>query len=203
MSNHAGKDEDPPKRIRVAIVSRSIVPYAIPEGERLASRPEITTKHFFARRKEPGQQWQIPQVPFPYEIPAGFAIRLNPPILLPLTLPIRLLKFKPDVIVGAELGTLSVLTYLYAIPARVPVLIRWEGTPHTEARLSSGLRKWVRRLVVSLAAGFYCYNPGAERYLKSIGAKGPFFPLPIQWTTVYSHHRAKHGRKTCCYSSDN
>jgi glycosyltransferase involved in cell wall biosynthesis len=80
--------------------------------------------------------------------------------------------------VGGLLGTLSLFTFLYAIPARVPVLIGWEGTPHTEARLSSGLRKWVRRVLASLAAGFCCYNPGAERYLKSIGAKGPFLPVP-------------------------
>jgi glycosyltransferase involved in cell wall biosynthesis len=179
MSKHAGEDEDPPKRIRVAIVSTSIAPYAIPEGERLANRPQITTRHFFARRKEPGREWQIPGVPFPYEITAGFTIRLNRSIAyFPLTLPIRLFKFKPDVIIVGQLGTLSVFTYLYAIPARVPVLIAWEGTPHTEARFSSGLRKWVRRLIASLATGFYYYSPGAERYLKSIGAKGPFFFVP-------------------------
>jgi len=179
MSKHPRQDEDPTKRIRVAIVGTSIAPYAIPEGERLASRPEITTRHFFARRKAPGQEWQIPEVPFPYEITAGFAIRLSRSIVyLPLTLPIRLFKFKPDVIIVGQLGTLSIFTYLYAIPARVPVLIASEGTPHTEVRRSSGLRKWVRRLIVSLAAGFYCYTPGAERYLKSIGAKGPFFFVP-------------------------
>jgi glycosyltransferase involved in cell wall biosynthesis len=179
MSNQSGKDEGPPKRIRVAIVSGPIAPYAIPEGERLASRPQITTRHFLARRKDPDRQWQVPQVPFPYEIPAGFAIRLNRTIVyFPLTLPIRLVKFKPDVIVAGQLGTLSLFTFLYAVPARVPVLIVWEGTPHTEARFSSGPRKWLRRLIISLAAGFYCYNPGAERYLKSIGAKGPFFPVP-------------------------
>ncbi|MGB0107584.1 MAG: glycosyltransferase family 4 protein [Terriglobales bacterium] len=178
MSKHPRKGEDPPKRIRVAIVSTSIAPYAIPEGERLASRPEITTRHFFARGKEPGRKWQIPEVPFPHEITAGFAIRLKRSIVyLPLTLPIRLFKFKPDIIVGEQLGTLNIFSYLYAIPARVPVLIRSDGTPHTEARRSSGLRKWVRRLAVSLASGFYYYTPGAERYLKSIGAKGPFFPL--------------------------
>lgn len=179
MSKHPRKDEDPSRRIRVAIVSRYIAPYAIPEGECLASRPEITTRHFFASGKEPGRKWQIPVVPFPHEITAGFAFKLSRSIIyLPLTLPIRLFKFKPDIIVGEQLGMLDLFTYLYAIPARVPVLLRWEGTPHTEARRSSGLRKWVRCLTVSLAAGFYYYTPGAERYLKSIGAKGPFFPLP-------------------------
>jgi hypothetical protein len=91
MSEHSRKDEDPPKRIRVAIVSTSIAPYAIPEGECLASRPEITTRHFFAREKEPGRKWQIPEVPFPNEITAGFVIRLKRSLVyLPLMLPIRL-----------------------------------------------------------------------------------------------------------------
>jgi glycosyltransferase involved in cell wall biosynthesis len=161
----------------VAIVSRSIAPYAVPEGERLASSPEIITRHFFATRKEPGREWQIPEVSFPHEILPG--IKLNRSMIyFPLTLPFRLFKFKPDVILSEQLGTLNIFSYLYAIPARIPVLIRSDCTPHTEAGLSWGLRRWIRRLTVSLAAGFYYYIPGAERYLKSLGAKGPFFFLP-------------------------
>ena len=141
MSNRARKDDDPAKRIRVAIVEGAIAPYAVPEGDRLASRPEIITKHFFAARTEPCRQWEIPRVPFPHEITAGFAIRLKQSILfLPLMLPVGLFKFKPDVIVGGQLGTITLFTYLYAIPARVPVLIVWEGTPHTEAHADSGAR---------------------------------------------------------------
>lgn len=179
MSNYAGDNVHSLRGIRVAVVTPSIAPYAIPEGERLASRPELITKHFFAKRKEPGRGWRITQVPFPHEIVGGFTISFKGFILyLPLALPIRLFKFKPDIILAGQLGTLSLFTYLYAIPARVPVLILWEGTPHTEARFSSGLRKRVRRLLVSFAAGFYCYTPAAERYLRDIGAKGPFFPEP-------------------------
>lgn len=177
MSKHTGKTEGPPRQIRVAIVSRSIAPYAIPQGDLLASCPEIVTRHFFATGKEPGREWQVPEVPFPYEILPG--IKFNRSMLyFPLTLPFRLFKFKPDVILSEQLGTLNLFSYLYAIPARVPVLIQSDCTPHTEAGLSWGLRKSVRRLTVSLAAGFYYLVPGAERYLKSLGAKGPFFFLP-------------------------
>lgn len=179
MSHNTGDNGHSQKRIRVAIITPSIAPYAVPEGKHLASRPELTTKHFFARSKEPGREWRVPDVLFSHEIVGGPAIRLSRSVLyFPLTLPIRLFKFKPDVIVTGQLGTLSLLTYLYAIPARVPVLIGWEGTPHTETMRPSGLRKWARRLIASYAAGFYYYTPAAKRYLKCIGTRGPFFFVP-------------------------
>ena len=166
-------------RPRVAFVSTAVSPYSISARVHIDNDGRIHARHIFARRIEPGRQWSIDALPVSFEIARGFALRLGKRfVYIPVGLPFSLWRFRPDAIVSEQLGTLLLFTLLYALPARVPVLLRWEGTPHTERRYSRGLRRWLRRALASRVNGFLCYSSGAERYLRTLDQTQPARHIP-------------------------
>ena len=167
------------KSLRVAFVSTAVSPYCIGTRKHIDKDKRIVSRHIFARKLEPGRQWPVAELPNTFEIARGFALATRKRFLyVPLGLPVALWRFQPNVIVSEQLGTLLLFTLLYSIIARVPVLLRWEGTPHTERRYSGGARRMVRRLLASCVQGFLCYTSGAENYLRSLGQKQPAMRIP-------------------------
>jgi len=139
----------------------------------------VIARHIFARHLEPGRYWTVNELPVSFEITRGFTFQMHGRILyLPMGLPFSLHRFRPDVIVTEQLGLILLFTLLYALPLGVPVILRWEGTPHTERRYGGRVRRLVRYLLASRLTGFLCYSSGSERYLRSLGLKQPIRHIP-------------------------
>lgn len=165
--------------IRAAFASTAVSPYSISARDNIDRDGRIVSRHVFARKVEPGRQWVVAELPVSFEIAGGCTLRFGTRfIYVPLGLPLALWRFRPDVIVSEQLGTLLLFTLLYALPARVPVLLRWEGTRHTESRFSGRLRRMLRRFLASRVRGFMCYSSGAEHYLRSLGQRQPARTIP-------------------------
>ena len=139
---------------RIAFVSTSVAPYCIPARQKIDEDARIKARHFFAARIEPGREWRIEKIPDTFEIVRGAVLRFRKRfIYLPTGLPAALKRFSPDVIIGEQLGSLLIFTLIYAKLANIPVLLRWEGTWHTEKRFSKGARGWLRRRLISCVSG--------------------------------------------------
>ena len=159
--------------IRIAFVSTSISPYCIAAREKIDQDERIITKHIFARKIEPGRQWNIDRILSTFKVSQGFTLSLGKKfIYIPIGIPIDLFRFKPDVIVSEQLGSLLIFTYIYALITNTPVILRWEGTSHTERNYSSGVRYKIRKLLARLAAGFICYSSGAVDYILGLNSAG-------------------------------
>ena len=164
-----GLGGEPP---RVAFVSTAVSPYSISARRHIDQDSRIVARHIFAREVEPGRQWRVSGLPASFEIARGFTFRFGRRFLyVPFGLPLALRRFKPDVIVSEQLGSLLIFTLLYSLVARVPVLLRWEGTKHTERQYSRPPRRMLRRLLGSRMRGFLCYSSGAEAYLRELGLR--------------------------------
>lgn len=185
------------RALRVAFVSTSVAPYCIPARTAIDQDPRIEARHFFARKIEPGRQWDVVDLPKSFEIIRGTVLRLPGRFFyLPLGLPRALKQYCPDIIVSEQLGTLLIMTYFYSLLAGVPVLLRWEGTSHTERRFNGQIRKFFRSRLVALASGFFCYSSGARKYLESLGSTGPFYRNPYSVDeSLYSHGKQKRNEK--------
>lgn len=168
------------KNIRVAFVSTSVSPYCITARQLIDNDVRIKSRHIFARLMEPGRQWSLPEVlPDSFQITRGLTVRLGSRfIYVPFGLPLSLLKFKPGVIVSEQLGTVLIFTLLYSLVARVPVLLRWEGTICTEKAYTRLFRNILREFLASKVDGFLCYSKGAEDYLKTLGVTKKMYLIP-------------------------
>ena len=76
---------------------------------------------------------------------------------------------RPDCVVSAELGLRTILATLWCKIHKVPLVIWWEGTLHTEGGVS-GLRLQLRRFLVARAARFWSNGKASRAYLEQLGA---------------------------------
>src|SRR5262249_24507154 len=77
-------------------------------------------------------------------------------------------QLRPEVIVTGELGLRTAQAILYARWTRTPIVCYWEGTGHTEARLSTVRRLWRRWLLRHLDAAWVNGIESAD-YLVGLG----------------------------------
>lgn len=78
--------------------------------------------------------------------------------------------FNPDVILSAEMGFRTLLALRYAKRRRTPVMIWWEGTPHTE-RSTGPSRRTVRRFIARRATGWIVSGGGSAEYIRGLGVR--------------------------------
>ena len=185
MSRASREDQG---KLRVAFVSTSVSPYCVVPRRRIDQDGRIVTRHIFARYLEPGRQWFVDDLTDTFEVASGFTVQGRDRFLyIPTGLPGALRRFRPDVIVSEQLGTLLLFTLMYALPRGIPVILRWEGTPYTECRFAGRARRLFRRLLASRVAGFLCYSSGSERYLRSLGLKQPARRIPYSVDDTLFH----------------
>jgi glycosyltransferase involved in cell wall biosynthesis len=84
------------------------------------------------------------------------------------TLPI-LREMRPDVVISIEFGLKTLWSLLYGWIYGVPVILLSEGTLHTEGHVG-GIKRWLRRLIVSQCARYWSNGPDATALLVSYGA---------------------------------
>ncbi len=166
-------------RRRVAVLTNIPAPYRLEFFRLLSEQHDLRV--FFDAPSEPNRSWATPRdLPFPYTYLKGDVItyqRKRPDAVpederfrhLPYNLLLALRRFRPEVIVSAELGVRTLQASLYASIYRVPLIIWWEGTPHTEGWVKP-YRKLLRRLLIRRAQRFWSNGGESSQLLQSYGA---------------------------------
>jgi glycosyltransferase involved in cell wall biosynthesis len=81
----------------------------------------------------------------------------------------ELRAMRPDVVISIEFGLKTLWSLLYGWVHGVPVILLSEGTLHTEGHVG-GLKRWLRRWIVSQCARYWSNGPDATALLVSYGA---------------------------------
>ena len=148
----------PAAKIRVALLTNEIPPYAVAKYRALASTPDWEFQVFTCVQRERHRLWKV-QDDLPFAMrrslsvsylrtikhaDQGFADQRE--VHLPLGLPWDLWRFDPDVIISGELGARTLIAACYSRLRRRTLLVRFEGTPHTERHLTR-YQRCIRRLI--------------------------------------------------------
>ena len=165
---------------RVAILTNIPAPYRLPLFRRIASQYELEV--VFDSHTEPNRSWAVADdLGFRHRYARGVAItyrrhrsdmalsddrylQVRPGILPALT------RIRPDVIVSAEMGLRSIQAAFYARVMRVPLILWWEGTLHTEGWVAQRKCR-VRRYLVEHATRFWANGKESAALLQQYGAQ--------------------------------
>lgn len=154
-----------PRKPRVVILDDHITPYRIPIFARL-QQEGMDLRVLYCSARLPERQWEIPKgLPYPYEILPNLQIRLRRApfgeprvILVNPTMGLRLLRLRPDVVVGYaySLPAWTAFAYAHLFGKR---FISWStDTLHTE-RYIDCWQRLIRRVIIPRADA--CLTPSA------------------------------------------
>lgn len=157
---------------RLVILDDHITPYRVPIFTQL-HRLSVDLRVLYCKARLPDRLWELPaQMPYPHEILPGGVIRLRRApygeprqVLVNPTLLFRLIRIRPEVVVGYaySLPTWTAFAYAKVSGAR---FISWcTDTLHTE-RYLGWLQKRIRRLIVPKASAcITASKAGTERFV--------------------------------------
>lgn len=165
---------------RVALLTNIPTPYRLPWYEELSRHCDLLV--VFDDHAERNRKWTIPEekLAFPHVFAGGTTItyrrkRRDIGLEDERYLQVRygivpaLRKFKPDAIVSTEMGPRTLQALAYSQIAGVPLIIWWEGTPHTEGWVGKG-KVAVRKLLVRKAKRFWSNGAESTALLRDYGA---------------------------------
>lgn len=188
-----------PGRARVALLINQPAPYRVPLYRELAQHLEFLA--IFDERREPNRDWSVEdsELAFPHAWARGLGVdrwRRRPDLgyserrrlqvrvdLIP-----RLASSRPQLVVSAEFGVRTLQAALYCKMARIPLIIWWEGTQHSEGNVSQ-LRATLRTLLVGLATRFWCNGCESRASLASYGARHSAIDEGINGVDTRTLHR--------------
>ena len=156
--------------MRVALVTNIVPPYRVPVFRRLAETPGWRLRVFTSAWTEFDRSWSVDTGDLDVICVPGIShVERGRTRHLPLGLPLALCRFRPDVVVSAELGVRSWLAWLYCAVARVPFAL-WTYPSRAEARAVEGLGLTLRRALLSQARAVIGMGTQAREVIAAWGA---------------------------------
>jgi glycosyltransferase involved in cell wall biosynthesis len=167
--------------MRVALLTNMPAPYRLPVYRKLMAECDLLV--IFDRLTEPNRTWDLEEDlrQVPHKVLGSIMLNQRRRIAggaedrqyvhVSLRLLRELFRFRPDVVVSAEMGARSLMATLYCYTTGIPLIIGCEGTSYTEAKVGL-LRRAVRRFVVRRATRFWANGAAAAELLVSYGANG-------------------------------
>ena len=174
---------------RVALLTNTPSPYRLPMFKALAEMCDLFV--LFDQVSEPNRKWRHPgrELGFRHKYLAGLALpftRVRPAAyagpnlarfsrdtrylqMRPGVLP-GLARLRPDIIVSLEMGLRTLQAAAYAWVTGTPLIIWWEGTPHSEGWVGP-FKRQLRRILVARAQRFWCNGKESAELLRTYGAK--------------------------------
>ena len=164
--------------MRVALLTNILTPYRLPVYRALARRTGEHWRVLVNARSEFDRDWQVDAADLDVELVRGasfvrgFAFggahaRQRVTTHLPFGLWPSLLRFRPDVVVSAELGARTGLAWLYCALLRVPLVI-WSYHSRASATAPGPLRA-LRRFLLARAACVVGMGAQARSVLRGLG----------------------------------
>ena len=179
----ASPDHDAASRpkLRVALLTNEVPPYRAPKYCDLAATPEWDFSVFTCVDRERHRRWNVTH-DLPFAIHRSYSLSYvrktrhdvgkfisSHEVHLPIGLVWDLWKFNPDVIISGEFGARTMIATLYSWLRRRPLLVRFEGTPHTERDLTRGQRL-LRRCIRHVPKAYLVNGREGRRYIECLGA---------------------------------
>jgi glycosyltransferase involved in cell wall biosynthesis len=141
------------RRPAVALLTNAPAPYRTAFFNELAKQCRLLV--VFDTMREPGRQWEVGESGFDFpwvvtralSLPRSLMNRRAPekPVLhVPLNVVKVLDQFQPDAVISLEFGARTASAAMFCRLRKRPLIIWWEGTPHTEADVN-GLKVRVRK----------------------------------------------------------
>jgi glycosyltransferase involved in cell wall biosynthesis len=174
--------------MRIAVLTNVPTPYRAPIFERIAAVPGVDARVFFDSAS--GATVVDDEPAYPHEhLKSAFSVRRRSyqddprfaehvAMRFALGYLPRLASFRPDVIVSGEFGWRTLNAATYAVSARIPLLVWWEGTRFTE-RKAGPLRNLVRRALLRVSSGLLGFGRVSVAYLGDIAnEKTPIYFVP-------------------------
>jgi glycosyltransferase involved in cell wall biosynthesis len=166
--------------MRVALLTNMPAPYRLPTYRKLMSECELLI--IFDRLTEPNRTWDVEENlrQVPHKILGSIMLDRRRQIAIGVEdrqymhvsphLMRELFRFHPEVVVSAEMGARSLMAALYCHTIGVPLIIAYEGTNYTEAKIGM-LRRAIRRFIVRKATRLWANGAATAELLVSYGAK--------------------------------
>ena len=157
------------RRLRLAIVTNIPAPYRVPIYDLIAAHEGIELHAFYATRREPDRNWDLPDTNHPQSfLPGrmftrgGRYIHNNPSIYASLQ------KFQPDVVLTTGFNPTHLYAFAWAWLHRRRHVAMTDGTLISEAGLSSWHRL-IRRFVFARSQSFVVASHGGRALYTSYG----------------------------------
>ncbi|HKE94615.1 MAG TPA: glycosyltransferase [Povalibacter sp.] len=171
--------------MRVCVLTNILPPYRVGFYNELARHCDLTV--IVDALMTPDRLWSVDHgsIRFNVVVADGWRVSMSRPgngyaserryvELANRTLPL-LRRLRPDIVISAEMGARTLQALLYAHVRRIPFVCFWEGTPHTEQKVS---RRSVllRRFIARHSSGFWVNGRESAAYAQSLGvAPGRIF----------------------------
>jgi hypothetical protein len=165
------------EQTRIAILTNAPAPYRASVFERLAATSDVKTLVVFDGASDASVTDD--EIAYPHENIAplfGFRSRCyrdddffaeHAATRFALGYLRKLRAFRPDVIISGEFGWRTLNAAAYALFARVPLLIWWEGSRFTERKVSR-LRISLRKNLARVSAGLLGFGQVSVEYLEEV-----------------------------------
>jgi glycosyltransferase involved in cell wall biosynthesis len=186
---------------RVALLTNAPAPYRTELFNELAERCGLLV--IFDTKREPDRSWDIDEARFRFDWRISRGLMLRRPHLgrfsyrvlhVPLNTPAILFRFRPDVVVAAELGARAMWAALYCRMFGRPLIIWWEGTPNSDS--TGRLRTFIRRRLLKRSSRVWGNGIESAQSLVRYGVPSDCIDLGITgintraWMTAVDNERA-------------
>jgi glycosyltransferase involved in cell wall biosynthesis len=178
-------------RIRLAIVTNIPAPYRIPVFNCLAADPTIDLQVFYAAKKEPDRDWDLPDLSHPHRFlreaffrrQNGRFLHNNPDVFAALR------EFNPQVVLTTGFNPTHLYAFAYSqIYGRRHVAMT-DGTALSEAELS-WLHRLARQMVIWRSGSFVVASKGGRALFRGYGApEGRIWFSPLCANTSVPWHQ--------------
>ncbi len=162
---------------KVALVIKCVPPYRYPVFRALHASTKFATR-FIASMP---WSWSVPEARKTLDLIRSRGITINrstkhkgvnveqkEPVTVPLSLPLDLLRFRPDLIISGNMGPVSLASVLTARLMRVPFVL-WTEEIATTAGEISRIQKILRRIILPRTNAFLAWGKPAVDYIVSQG----------------------------------
>jgi glycosyltransferase involved in cell wall biosynthesis len=158
-------------RIRLAVVTNIPAPYRIPVFDCLATDPTIDLCVYYAAKKEPDRDWDLPELQHPHRFLREAVFRRqngrflhNNPDIFP-----ALREFSPQIVLTTGFNPTHLYAFAYSQFYRRRHIAMTDGTAVSEADLST-LHRLVRRMVIRRSRSFVVASKGGRALFLGYGA---------------------------------
>ncbi|MGO9874301.1 MAG: glycosyltransferase family 4 protein [Acidimicrobiia bacterium] len=190
-------------QLSVALLTNAPAPYRTPFFNELAKKCDLLV--VFDTLRGPGREWEVDEgefefrwavtraLPFYDRLVARGSIERRIPHI-PVNVISLLERDQPDVVVSLEFGARTAEAALFCRLRKRPLIVWWEGTPHTE-RNASALKRALRRTLLRQVTRAWGNGKESARSLTSYGLANSRIDLGMtgvdttRWRRGVDHER--------------
>lgn len=196
--------------MKVALLTNFIPPYRKSLYTELDKQLDSLTV-FISQTMEDNRNWEVDHGALNVVVQKGvryskkwkgeFGYQETSIVQIPYDTFFKLKKYKPEVVISAELGMRSVLSALYCKRFNKPLILWLALSEHTEKN-KKGVRLRLRKRLLKSANAILCNGKSAERYIESLGIQKKTFFVPCTSDFEISNDRSANtnGVKTILFT---